>query len=330
MSTDHLAAISSLTACLTDGEVRHLLEILTSRLPRLSVKATRIAVRHALDLLRPQDADAAEQRDWDRRTLSSSTHGGMVMIAADLPQVEGEALLSVINALADSLRVAGDGLSTAQRRADALITLVDRAAAKGGIPASTSGLPVATTITIGLTEAERVLDGRGRSAPAGHQEWAAAAAQRGSLATTQNSPATLGDAAIRFALCAGVLTGALVDDGRPTGGLATTLGATVVEPLAIGRSLRLASLAQRKALALRDRGCLLCQAPAAHCQTHHVRPWSEGGATDIDNMVLLCWSHHRAVDLNRWTIDHNPAFRPGDTEPYWTVSPVPPNRWRRE
>lgn len=28
---------------------------------------------------------------------------------------------------------------------------------------------------------------------------------------------------------------------------------------------------------------------------HHVRPWSAGGTTDPDNLILLCGAHHRAL-----------------------------------
>ena len=328
VSTEHLSVIATPTHCLTDSQMTTLLDILTPRLPRLSVRATRIAVRHALDLLRPQDAKHAEQHDWDRRGISYSSHGGMVLIAADLPQVEGETLITVLNSLGESLRVGGDGLTDAQRRADAMITLVDRAASHGDLPATTNGLPVATTITVGLPEAERVAEGRERPTPATGTDVVAAAAHRGTLATSSRSPATLGDAALRFALCAGELTGVLIDDGRQTGGIGSALGATQLLPLALGRSVRLASTAQRRSLALRDGGCLLCHAPATQCQTHHVRPWSDGGRTDVDSLVLLCWTHHRAVDLNRWTISRNSGYRTGDTEPYWKVTPVPRDRWR--
>jgi hypothetical protein len=30
-------------------------------------------------------------------------------------------------------------------------------------------------------------------------------------------------------------------------------------------------------------------------QAHHKIPWSQGGATDQDNLILLCWFHHQVV-----------------------------------
>ncbi len=66
----------------------------------------------------------------------------------------------------------------------------------------------------------------------------------------------------------------------------------------------MATTAQRRALAVRDGGCILpgCDVPAAHCQIHHLKPWTEGGPTDLPNLVTLCWAHHRQVDLGRWDI----------------------------
>lgn len=66
------------------------------------------------------------------------------------------------------------------------------------------------------------------------------------------------------------------------------------EVLDIGRASRYATPAQRRALALRDRGCVFpgCHRPPEQCHKHHIRPWEWGGATDIDNLVLLCAHHH--------------------------------------
>lgn len=71
------------------------------------------------------------------------------------------------------------------------------------------------------------------------------------------------------------------------------------EILDLGRARRLHSKAQRKALRLRDRRCRAkgCTVPATWCEAHHLRPWSLGGSTDLDDGVLLCsFHHHRAHD----------------------------------
>lgn len=66
--------------------------------------------------------------------------------------------------------------------------------------------------------------------------------------------------------------------------------------LMLGRSRRLVSRRQRLALSARDMGCQFPGCCARRrCDAHHIRPWSQGGATDLDNLVLLCRSHHTAV-----------------------------------
>jgi hypothetical protein len=47
-------------------------------------------------------------------------------------------------------------------------------------------------------------------------------------------------------------------------------------------------------------------------QAHHVEWWSRGGATDLDNLILVCTFHHRLVHEHGWglTID-------GDGEVTW-------------
>lgn len=76
------------------------------------------------------------------------------------------------------------------------------------------------------------------------------------------------------------------------------------EILDLGRSRRLFSPAQRKALAIRDRRCRAedCQIPAAWCEAHHARdPWSTGGRTDLADGLLLCSFHHHRAHDEVWT-----------------------------
>ena len=66
------------------------------------------------------------------------------------------------------------------------------------------------------------------------------------------------------------------------------------QPLWLGRMKRLADLPQRLALALRDRGCVLCRAPMHLCRDHHIDEWeADEGPTDIENLAALCSNCHR-------------------------------------
>jgi hypothetical protein len=113
----------------------------------------------------------------------------------------------------------------------------------------------------------------------------------------------------------------------------------------VGRTARTATPAQRRALALRDRGCIIpgCSIPADACQAHHVTDWATGGSTELSNLTLLCWAHHRQVDLRMWTIAAasaaDPVPPPGAGAPPgtpwpanngapWTIVRNPRTRWR--
>ncbi len=301
-------------------------------LPRLSRKALRRFLATAVDVLTPDQPEVTEQRRHARRYLAFSHYAGMTHIRADLPDVDGAAVQAAIRALAESLRVDGDGLTPGQRHADALMTLINAAAAHGDLPASMNGLPVAASVTISLTEAERLTtrhhhhdndrdnDGEGTRDPV--------------LLT--GSDVTLGDAAARFALCTGTWTGILTSQGPESStapgstglsGIAARLAGTRIQPLALGRTTRLATPAQRTALALRDDGCVIpgCGRPPSECQTHHVTDWAHGGRTDLDSLASLCWVHHRQVDLHKWRLTRNPDPH----GPHWTVTPIRRHAWRK-
>ena len=76
------------------------------------------------------------------------------------------------------------------------------------------------------------------------------------------------------------------------------------EVLDVGRQMRLASVAIWRALVVRDRHCRFpgCTRPPVMCHGHHVIHWIDGGATSVDNLVLLCGHHHRLVHAGPWTI----------------------------
>lgn len=76
------------------------------------------------------------------------------------------------------------------------------------------------------------------------------------------------------------------------------------EPLDLGRSVRTASIGQRRAVAVRDRGCVYpgCDRPPDHCEVHHIRHWTKhGGPTDIANLCLLCRRHHTLTHVIGFT-----------------------------
>ena len=63
--------------------------------------------------------------------------------------------------------------------------------------------------------------------------------------------------------------------------------------LDVGRKTRTIPPAIRRALAARGRTCRFPGCSCRHCGVHHVRHWAAGGATRLDNLLLLCRRHHR-------------------------------------
>lgn len=79
-------------------------------------------------------------------------------------------------------------------------------------------------------------------------------------------------------------------------------------PLNYGRALRYISDEQRHALSIRDGGCVFpgCDMPPSWCDGHHVVTWTKnGGPTDMNNLVMLCRSHHTRIHSRDWDLVHD-------------------------
>jgi len=100
-----------------------------------------------------------------------------------------------------------------------------------------------------------------------------------------------------------------------TGGTQSLIFGDDGEVLYLGRAERVFSPAQRRAIAVRDRGCVIpgCTTPARWCEVHHDQAWRSGGSTDVCNGVLLCWHHHRQIDAGPWRL----RMRDGVPEVRW-------------
>lgn len=86
------------------------------------------------------------------------------------------------------------------------------------------------------------------------------------------------------------------------GGIRRMVLGNAGEPLYLGDRERYFTAGQRRALAVRDGGCVRCGAPASWCHAHHVIFSSRGGPTDVDNGVLLCPAHHHALHAGLFEI----------------------------
>lgn len=75
----------------------------------------------------------------------------------------------------------------------------------------------------------------------------------------------------------------------------TLLHGAAGDTLSVGRRTRTVPPAIRRALRHRDRGCRFPGCGNRFADAHHIRHWADGGETRLDNLVLLCRHHHRAV-----------------------------------
>lgn len=270
VSLEHVDAVAKGTARMVLADVTALLRILLPAMPSLTPAEVASLCARARALLHPPDSDRPDPAlaAHDARSLSFAVCGDSVHLSGSLPRLEGELVISALRATAESLRVAGDGLTGGQRRADALVQL---ALGRGG----SSSLDVTV-----------LLDGQAQT-------------ENGYVLSAREAS---------YLACSAQLT-AVVVAGQSA-------------PLAVGRTSRRATAAQRRALAIRDGGCVVpgCSIPPSACQTHHIRPWERGGTTDLPNLALLCWAHHRQVDLGRWEIQPPDADAPG-TKPQVTIRP---------
>ena len=70
--------------------------------------------------------------------------------------------------------------------------------------------------------------------------------------------------------------------------------------LDVGWATRNVSNAQWNALVVRDRHCQApnCTRAPSFCEAHHIRHWEHGGPTNLDNLRLLCWHHHKQQHIH--------------------------------
>jgi hypothetical protein len=83
-------------------------------------------------------------------------------------------------------------------------------------------------------------------------------------------------------------------------------------PLDVGRSRRLATDDQRRALRAIYRTCGIgdCDVPFDRCEIHHLREWTaDQGETNLDSLIPGCSRHHHLVHEGGWRLELDPDTR---------------------
>jgi hypothetical protein len=251
---------------LEPGPARRGVELLTELARSADVGRVRVAARHLRHVVDPERGKA----DFDAQFVARRANFAPLldgMYALDvLADPEGAAVLDA--GLSALMAMAGpaDRRTTAQRRYDALIELVRGQLEHGSLPVA-GGVRPRVIVTC--------------SAPA-------LSGEPGALPATLPDGTPLPTQALDRIVCDPVVERVVFG---PQG-----------EVLDYGRSRRLFTAAQRKALRARDAGCRFPGCGLPWAQAHHVVPWQDGGSTDLANALLLCQVHHHRVHDDGWLI----------------------------
>ena len=236
--------------------------------------------RHLQTVLDP-DGNLASEEDQARHrsaTLTTNRDGSGDLRAHLTPTTLAKVQAALLPLAAP--RPCGeqrDERGAPQRLHDAIDAAASMLLRSGQLPAS-GGTPATVLVTMTVEQ----LESRTRLVTSGHG---------GQLTVSQ---------ALRLAGAADVIP--IVIDER--GGV-----------VGYGRTRRIATTAQRRALAARDGGCVFpgCDHPPDWCEAHHITPWEFGGTTDLHNLALLCDHHHDHHQRSGWRIvmtDERPSAIP--------------------
>jgi Domain of unknown function (DUF222)/HNH endonuclease len=290
-----LATLPRISAAMQRGalsyaKVRALTRIATpeneGRLVDLALAGTAAHVERLVRAWRRVDrleaAQQAEQRQQHRFVTLHVDDEGMVVLRGRLTPEIGAVVQRALEAAADRLfqesaqapigdRIV-DETTPAQRRADALGRLAECALA-GGLDRGTAGDRYQVVVHV---------DAAGLQSAGEAEDTASNAPDDGQAVVELDDGATdvSAETSLRLACDASLVVMRHAPDGSV---------------LDVGRRTRTIPAAIRRALIARDRRCQFPGCTARRCDGHHIRHWADGGATRLDNLVLLCRHHHRLL-----------------------------------
>jgi hypothetical protein len=253
------------------------------------------------------DADERGYREaCDREFLAlSPTAGGVHLVGfltAEHGAVVGTALDSVMTVPAQ-----GDERTTQQRRAAALVD-AGRLVLDHGLAGTGSAVRPHVTVAVDFDTFRRAVDGR-----TGHQPGASFVRPAGEGAGCLFRPAPVAEVE-RFAVGEIVGTGPIPSSVLARLACDSEISRIVFGPdsqvINAGRAERTFNGPRRRAIIARDQTCRYpgCTAPPALGELHHLDRWArDGGETDINAGILLCWHHHDLVHSLRIEIRRSPT-----------------------
>jgi hypothetical protein len=240
------------------------------------------------------DDNRAHERRWFE---CEQSYGGAWFLRGQLDAEGGAVVKAAIDALAHGLSP-GETRSGSQRRADALVDM-SAAQLRCGDHRDVHGQRPHLTLTV---SADTLRSGRSdvHAAPAELSGVVPIHAGAAPPATLHGVGPIHPETARRIA-CDAVRT--VVTVATPADASVWTASTSAV-PLSVGRATRTIPAHIRTALHLRDQGCRFpgCDRPPGWTDGHHIVHGSDGGPTELENLVSLCRRHHRAVHEQGWRI----------------------------
>jgi hypothetical protein len=236
---------------------------------------------------RAQEKRTTEARHLGRQLATWVDDDGMVVIRGRLSPEVGAVVQRALEAAADRLfrdaagtkaETLADEVSPAQRRADALALLAESALSTG-LDSGTAGDRYLVVIHVG--------GGDTSTSGASEQQGPTDPDDGGVLELDHGAIHVSAETSRRLACDASVIQMTHDPDGSV---------------LDVGRRTRSIPPAIRRALGARDRQCRFPGCASRRCDAHHIEHWAGGGATRLDNLVLLCRRHHRAVHEGGFTM----------------------------
>jgi hypothetical protein len=321
ISFDQAQIIAQAAAGLGDA-ARHAERVLLDQAPGLDTARLRQFADEVAYRANPDAAEEREKKRWGRRHLS---FGLTLDSTGMLSGTCGDAVsYEILRTAAEAFSPPGgqaDARTAAQRRMDGLVAACKAALDGGKAPERHGSAPHISVLVKDETLAQAVADAVARAAGA-----APGRTEPGGAARTAPAAGTGSAAGASPSLVTGVAPGGIggAPPGRTGHGtmltarqvLALCCGAQIGAlrwedglPLAVGRTARTEPPGLRRALEARDQGCRWpqCGALAAWATAHHIRPWSKGGATSLDDLALFCHVHHHYfIHILGWTVTGDP------------------------
>src|SRR3984893_12008290 len=233
-----------------------------------SVASLRYLCRYARHIADPDGFFNDAEADYSRRRLHISLMSdGMHAIDGVLDAAGGAALRSALDSLAKRLGPEDDRTHP-QRMADSLVEMAHHAMDQGTLPRR-NGVKPHVTVTTTLEGLKNEV-----GAPPADIEFSLPISTR-----------TLERIACDCTISRVLLADSMVID--------------------VGKATRVVSAPTRRALRARDRGCRWpgCDRQVNWSTPHHIVAWStRRGPTNLPNLVLLCFHHHRLVHEGGWQV----------------------------